>query len=205
MHISTYLHNKSMKTKNINSLKDLKAELTDSKKLYLLLYKEGSDQSDCAYKNLQETSTDDEEFTVLTADVSHVRDIHTEYDIKTAPALLEFAGGEYRNVIKGCHQPSVLKSLFEEAVYYARMEKEGKVPKSVTVYSTPVCSWCTTLKSYLRKNKLRFSDVDISRDPNAARDLQNRTGQQGVPQTEINGQWVVGFDQKKLNELLEIK
>ena len=194
-----------MKTKSILSLVDLKGELKDSKKLYLLLFKDGSEQSNCALENLKATSSDDDEFTVLTADVNNVRDIHPEYGITSAPALLEFDNGEFKNVIKGCHQPSVLKALFEEAVYFAQMEKEGKTPKQVTVYSTPQCSWCTTLKSYLSKNKIRFSDVDISRDPNAARDLQSRTGQQGVPQTEVNGQWVVGFDQKKLNELLEIK
>jgi len=194
-----------MKTKSINSLAELKSELAGSRKLYLLLYKKGSEQSDCALSNLEATRTDESGFTVLTADVSEVRDIHPEYGIKTAPSLLEFESGEFRNVVKGCLQPNVLKALFEEAVYFARMEKEGKTPKRVTVYSTPTCTWCNTLKSYLNKNKIRYTDVDISRDPNAARDLQNRTGQTGVPQTDISGEWVVGFDQKKLNELLEIK
>ncbi len=194
-----------MKTRSITSIGELQSELRKSKKAYLLLYKKGSEQSDCAYKNLEATSTEDDDFTVMTANVSEVRDIHPVYEVKTAPALLEFESGEFKNIIKGCHQPSVLKTIFDEAAYYARMEKEGKVAKSVTVYSTPSCSWCTTLKTYLSKNKIRYSDVDISRDPNAARDLQNRTGQTGVPQTEVNGRWVVGFDQKKLNELLEIK
>ncbi len=194
-----------MKTKSIISLDELKSELAKSRKTYLLLYKKGSEQSDCAYQNLEATSVEDEDFTVLTADVTVVRDIHPAYEVKTAPALLEFESGEFKNIVKGCQQPTVLKALFDEALYFARMEKEGKVPKSVTIYSTPSCSWCTTLKTYLNKNKIRYSNVDISRDPNAARDLQSRTGQQGVPQTEINGRWVVGFDQKKLNELLEIK
>ena len=194
-----------MKTKSITSLKELSAELQNNKKIYLLLYKKGSEQSDCALQNLEAAKSEDEDFLVLTADVTGVRDIHPEFGVKTAPALLEFESGEFKNIIKGCHQPEVLKALFDEAVYMARMEKEGKEVKRVTVYSTPTCTWCTTLKSYLNKNKIRYSDVDISKDPNAARDLQNRTGQTGVPQTEINGNWVVGFDQKKLNELLEIK
>jgi glutaredoxin-like YruB-family protein len=194
-----------MKTRSINSLAELKSELAGSKKLYLLLYKKGSDQSDCAYRNLESTSAEESGFTILTADVNEVRDIHPEYGIKSAPSLLEFESGTFKNVFKGCNQPNVLKAIFDEAVYMARMEKEGKTVKRVTVYSTPTCTWCNTLKSYLNKNKIRYTDVDISRDPNAARDLQSRTGQTGVPQTDINGQWVVGFDQKKLNELLEIK
>jgi glutaredoxin-like YruB-family protein len=76
--------------------------------------------------------------------------------------------------------------------------------KRVTVYSTPTCSWCNTLKAWLQKNNIRYSDVDVSRDQNAAEALVRRTGQQGVPQTDINGQIVVGFNQQRLKELLEI-
>lgn len=62
--------------------------------------------------------------------------------------------------------------------------KEGKTPKSVTVYTSPSCSWCHTLKSYLRKNQVRFGEVDISRDQRAAEELVRRSGQQGVVETE---------------------
>lgn len=189
---------------SIQNHADLQEQLKKHKRVYLLLHKTGSDQSRCAMENLQQVGTDLEDLRVLTADVQNVRDIHPVYGIQTVPALMEFVQGEFRNVIKGCQQPGVLKNIFEEAVYIARMEREGKTVKQVTVYSTPSCSWCNTLKNYLRKNKIRFSDVDVSKDEQAARDLVNRTGQQGVPQTEINGQWVVGFDQKRLDQLLEI-
>jgi len=194
-----------MKTQSIQSAKELHSALSKNGRSYLLLFKSGSEKSDCALDNLQKTNTDDKDFSVFIADVSAVRDIHPVYQIKTVPTLLEFDKGEFRNLYKGCQKPEVLKALFEEAVYYAQMAKEGKTVKQVTVYSSPTCTWCTTLKSYLNKNKIRYTDVDVSRDPNASQTLVARTGQQGVPQTEINGQWVVGFDQKRLNELLEIK
>jgi len=47
--------------------------------------------------------------------------------------------------------------------------------------------------------------VDVSREQNAAEVLVRRSGQQGVPQTDINGQIVVGFNQQRLKELLEIQ
>jgi glutaredoxin len=56
----------------------------------------------------------------------------------------------------------------------------------------------------LRQNRISFTDIDISHDEKAAQNLVRRSGQQGVPQTEINGQIVVGFDQPKLKKLLEI-
>ncbi len=194
-----------MKTQSIQSSEEFQAGLSKKGRSYLLLYKAGSEKSDCAYNNIQSTEAEGDDFTIFTADVSTVRDIHPLYNIKTVPTLLEFDKGEFRNLYKGCNQPTVLKALFEEAVYYAQMAKEGKTVKQVTVYSTPSCTWCTTLKNYLNKNKVRYSDIDISKDPSASQNLVARTGQQGVPQTEVNGQWVVGFDQKKLNKLLEIK
>ena len=193
-----------MKTEAIHSLSDLKSKLSSTGRSYLLLYKSGSSNSDCALDNVKNTSSE-EDYVILTADVATVRDIHGEYQVNSVPTLLEFEKGIFRNVYKGCQNPGVLKALFEEAVYVARMQKEGKELKRVTVYSTPTCTWCTTLKNYLNKNKIRYTDVDISRDQGAAQNLVAQTGQQGVPQTEINGQWVVGFDQKKLDTLLEIK
>jgi glutaredoxin-like YruB-family protein len=189
----------------ISTLTELHQLIKTSKKAYLLLYRLGSDQSDCALQNLEESRELAEGLLVLSANVDQVKDIHPAYGIQTVPTLLEFDSGELRNVIKGCQQKPVLKAFFEEAAFRARLEKEGKTVRRVTVYSTPTCSWCTTLKNYLRKNKIPFSDVDISRDQDAARELVSRSGHQGVPQTEIDGNWVIGFDQPKLNSLLEIR
>jgi glutaredoxin-like YruB-family protein len=77
--------------------------------------------------------------------------------------------------------------------------------KKVIVFSTPTCSWCRKLKSYLKENKIRFRDVDISRDPRAAQDMFRKTKQQGVPQMWVNNIPVVGFDKQKIDKLLEIR
>lgn len=190
--------------KVINSFTELEQNLIQHKKSYLLLYKKGTEISDCAYEKIAQLSGDMSDIQLLTADVNQVRDIHTQYSITSAPSLLEFEGIQYKNVIKGCHDKSYYQAVFENAVFTVQAEKSGKPVKSVTVYSTPTCSWCNTLKSYLRKNRIRFSDVDVSRDQKAAQEMVNRSGQQGVPQTVINGQLVIGFDKKKIDELLEI-
>jgi glutaredoxin-like YruB-family protein len=75
----------------------------------------------------------------------------------------------------------------------------------VTVYSTPSCSWCTTLKSYFKQNNIRFKDIDVSKDTRAAEEMVRKSGQQGVPQTDINGTMIVGFDKNRINQLLDIK
>lgn len=180
-----------------------KAALRD--KSFLLLYKSDSDQSNCAFHNMEAALTGQTSAPVYVADVASVRDIHVHYGITSAPSLLVFENGTLTTVIKGCQESSYYKALTENAIFQAKAKAEGKMVKHVTVYSTPTCSWCNTLKAWLRKNNIPFTDVDVSRDEHAARELVRRTGQQGVPQTDINGQIVVGFNQQRLKELLEIQ
>ncbi len=80
-----------------------------------------------------------------------------------------------------------------------------KTQPSVILFTTSTCSWCRTVKQYLRKNDIRFKEVDITRDEKAARDMIRRTGQQGVPVTLINNRPVVGFNKNEINRLLNIK
>jgi len=189
----------------IRSYSEFLEKSASSDKSFLLLHKSDSEQSKCAFQSLEDAGKTENTVPVYSADVTEVRDIHTRFGITSVPALLVFASGEFENAIKGCQDPDYYKALMESAFFQAKAKAEGKVAKRVTVYSTPTCSWCNTLKSWLRKNHVQFSDVDISRDERAAQDLVARSGQQGVPQTDINGQIVVGFNQAKLQELLEIQ
>lgn len=78
-------------------------------------------------------------------------------------------------------------------------------PPRVIVFSTPNCPYCNMAKRYLRDRGIRFRDVDVSRDPAAARDMVRRSGQQGVPVIDINGKIVVGFDRARIDQLLGLK
>ena len=72
----------------------------------------------------------------------------------------------------------------------------------VLVYSSPTCVWCMRAKTYLRTRGVPFRDVDVSRDPAAARNLVRRTGQMGVPVIEVDGRPIVGFDQARIDGAL---
>ncbi len=72
----------------------------------------------------------------------------------------------------------------------------------VLVFTTPTCSWCQRLKTYLRERHVQFREIDVSRDATAARDLVRRTGQMGVPVIEIDGRPIVGFDKPQIDRLL---
>ncbi len=75
----------------------------------------------------------------------------------------------------------------------------------VVMFSTPTCSFCNQAKRYFREKKVRFTDVDVSRDQKAAIDMRRRTGQAGVPVIMINNRPIVGFDKSKINRMLNIK
>lgn len=85
------------------------------------------------------------------------------------------------------------------------MAEATKKQPRVLMFSTPTCSYCNLAKQYFRRNKVRFRDVDISKDPAAARDVMRRSGQMGVPVIDIGGKIIVGFDKPKINQLLGLK
>lgn len=78
-------------------------------------------------------------------------------------------------------------------------------PPKVIVFTSPYCSWCKRVKSYLHQSRIRFTEVDVTKNSSAARDIVRRTGQQGVPVTLVNNRPVIGFDRAKLDRLLKIR
>lgn len=59
------------------------------------------------------------------------------------------------------------------------------------------------MKQFLESQGLTFKEVNVQFDPIAAQRLVKETGQMGVPQTSINGHWVLGFDPQKLMEYVK--
>ena len=187
---------------NISSFQDLQRQLKETPSAYLLLYKSGSDVSDCALANALKTIN--EEVVFMAADVSKGRDIHGEFGVKSVPVLLSFKNGGMSNSFKGCNDVSFYDRIFAQDFFVAQAEGEERVQKRVTVYSSPSCSWCGTLKKHLDVHGIRYQEINIASNQDAAAEMVKKSGKQGVPQTDINGQMVVGFDKVKLNSLLGI-
>ncbi len=77
------------------------------------------------------------------------------------------------------------------------------MPK-VTLYSTPTCAYCITLKKFLEEKGIEFQEIDVSENKEAADRMVEKTGQMGVPVTEIDGEMIVGFDRDKISKALNI-
>jgi len=186
----------------MNNISDLKNEFLSNENVWLLLYKKGSEQSNCAYENYMAVNENVVTGIQCIADVNEVKDIHIEYGISTVPALLQFENGILRNIVKGCQPSQQYKSILENSVAEVLNKSAGKQTINVVVYTTPTCSWCTVVKRYFKETGVQYREVNVAADPKAAEEMVKKSGQQGVPQTEINGQMIVGFDKVRINALL---
>lgn len=72
-----------------------------------------------------------------------------------------------------------------------------------TVYVTSTCPFCTMMINYLEAQKIPYRTVNVQTDMEAARKLVATTGQMGVPQTEINGKWIIGFDPEAVQQAVK--
>ncbi len=81
---------------------------------------------------------------------------------------------------------------------------EQRQPK-VVIFTTPTCSWCRTAKQYFLQNKIRFTEVDVTRDSAGLNDMMRVSGQRGVPVILINNRPIVGFDKNRINGLLGLR
>ena len=193
-----------MNTKAVKSYDELETGIASAEKSFLLLYKSGSEQSDCALDRIS-GYTSEKSYPLFTADVNQVRDIHPRLEVSTAPSLVVFDHGRVINVIKGCQTESAYQSILTGREIGSVSGKDSGKSRQVTVYTTPTCSWCTTLKTYLDQQGVNYREVNVASDTAAAEAMVKRSGQQGVPQTDINGQMIVGFDKNRINQLLDIK
>lgn len=86
-------------------------------------------------------------------------------------------------------------------------ETQSETPK-IIIYSTAWCAFCKTEKQYLDKLNIPFVEKDIEEDKEAYEELMSKSGEggyQGVPVTDIAGSLVLGFDRRKIDELIKEK
>ncbi len=75
----------------------------------------------------------------------------------------------------------------------------------VTVYSAVWCPWCNKTKEWLNAHKVKYTVKDVDKDSKIAEELVRKSGQTGIPVTEIDGEIIVGYDVPRLSKALSIK
>lgn len=75
--------------------------------------------------------------------------------------------------------------------------------EKVKVFSSDTCPYCTAVKTFLSENNVEFEELNVSTDDKARNELIQK-GYRGVPVIIIGEEEVVGFDQPKLKQLLNL-
>jgi len=76
---------------------------------------------------------------------------------------------------------------------------------NVIIYTTPTCVYCRAAKEFFQENGVQYEEKDVAKDEQARNDMVQKSGQLGVPVIDVGGEIVIGFDESRLKELLNIK
>lgn len=74
----------------------------------------------------------------------------------------------------------------------------------VKIYTTSTCPYCTMAEDFLKENNINYTEIDVGANREKADEMIKKSGQMGVPVIEINGEIIIGFDKKRISELLGI-
>jgi glutaredoxin-like YruB-family protein len=187
----------------MQTIQNIEEIMTTDSDYYVFVYKSDSDQSKCALENIQKAIENDQN--VFFADVNQTKEVHVSLGVKSAPTLVQLKNGKVLQQIKGCQSTNFYKTLLSGKRFTSFGVGNSAGGNSIVMYTTPTCTYCNSLKSYLNDNNVSYTEIDVSKDQQAAAEMVKRSGQQGVPQTVIDGQVVIGFDRAKINQLLNIE
>ncbi len=140
----------------------------------------------------------------ILVDVGRVKDVHRRFGVSSVPtAVLVERGRATRRAVGVQSADALARALLDAPAPAAGGASDARpAGHRVTVFTTPTCSWCGRTKSYLRQHGIDFREVDVSKDEKAAQRMVARSGQMGVPQLDIDGRMVVGFDRARIDQLL---
>jgi len=100
-----------------------------------------------------------------------------------------------------------LRKMDPEAAAKAPVEAENTSPLptgGIVMYCTPWCGDCRNARAWLAKEGLPYTEVDISRDNRAAKQVRAwANGNQTTPTFEINGTIIVDFHPEKIKAALK--
>ncbi|MFZ5907069.1 MAG: glutaredoxin family protein [Nitrospirota bacterium] len=74
----------------------------------------------------------------------------------------------------------------------------------VKIYSATGCPHCKQAKDYLKKNNITFEEINMSENKDKVKELQEISGMMSTPTLDIGGKIIVGFDQEKIRQALNL-
>lgn len=79
---------------------------------------------------------------------------------------------------------------------------KSKKKINVKIYATNTCPWCVKTKEFLKANNVKYKEVNVAEDEKSRNEMFKKSGQFGVPVTDINGTVIVGYDKEAMKKAL---
>ena len=74
----------------------------------------------------------------------------------------------------------------------------------VKIYTTPSCVYCKMAKEFFKNNNVEYEEKNVAADAASREEMIAKSGQMGVPVIDIDGKFVIGFDEPRLKEILGV-
>ena len=84
------------------------------------------------------------------------------------------------------------------------MGKKPAKTSKVKIYSTSTCPWCMKTKEFFKANNVKYEEVNVGTDEKARNEMFEKSGQFGVPVTDVNGTIIIGYDKEALKKALSL-
>ncbi len=85
---------------------------------------------------------------------------------------------------------------------------EERTIKKIKLYATTNCPYCKAEKEYLDSKGIKYEYTLVDLNPISAQEMVEKTGQYGVPVTEIifndeDNEYIIGFDVERIEKILQ--
>lgn len=77
--------------------------------------------------------------------------------------------------------------------------------QDIILYTTTMCPVCCMVRDFLTNMNITYKEVNVDLNPIAMIKLIGKTRRFSVPQININGVWIFGFDPVRMLEVLNTK
>ncbi len=76
--------------------------------------------------------------------------------------------------------------------------------KNVKLYTQPACPPCEFVKNYFQMHGVKYDLLNIKENQAARNELINEHGSMSTPTIVIDGEVIIGFEQERIDELLDL-
>jgi len=191
-----------MSVERISKESDLLGALGSDSEVIVGFFGEFSEISRKALPEFEAFGREQGDRPIYVVDVGVVRTLHKRFGVSSVPTVLRMKGESVLAKISGAESAEGYALGLSSSSAPVKVPGASEKQHRVRVYVTDTCPWCTRVKSYLRQHHVSFSEVNVQHDESAAREMVRRSGQQGVPQVDIDGRMIVGFDKARIDSLL---